>query len=97
MAGCNTVNHPLDTKNQLRKFQDGDVITDATLYQQIIGSLMYLVTGTRPDLAFTISKLAQFNSKPTIAQSHDTRVSGKRVRLPILFSMSQDNSGGTYI
>lgn len=30
---------------------------------------MYLVTGTRPDLAFTISKLAQFSSKPTAAHT----------------------------
>ena len=65
MTNCNPVTHPMDTKIQLRKFQDGDVIADVTLYQQLIGSLMYLVTGTRPDLAFTVSKLAQFNSKPT--------------------------------
>ena len=28
MASCNPVNHPLDPKNHLRKFQDGDVIAD---------------------------------------------------------------------
>jgi len=33
-----------------------------TTYQSMIGSLMYLVTGTRPDLAYTISFLAQFCS-----------------------------------
>jgi len=31
----------------------------------MIGSLMYLVTGTRPDLAYTISFLAHFSSCPT--------------------------------
>jgi hypothetical protein len=40
--------------------------TDATAYQQIIVSLMYLVTGTRPDLAYTITHLSQFNSSPSI-------------------------------
>jgi len=35
-----------------------------TTYQSMIGSLMYLVTGTRPDLAYTISFLAQFSSCP---------------------------------
>ena len=28
--------------------------------------------------------------------SHDSRVSGRRVRLLILFSISQDNNGGIY-
>jgi len=36
-----------------------------TRYQSMIGSLIYLVTGTRPDLVYTISFLAQFSSCPT--------------------------------
>jgi len=59
MTSCNPVTLPLDPNSKLRKFQDGDNIADATLYQQIIGSLMYLVIGTRPDLAFTVSLLTQ--------------------------------------
>ena len=39
-------------------------IDDPFYYQSIIGSLMYAVTGTRPDLAHTISLLSQFNSCP---------------------------------
>lgn len=34
-------------------------------YQAVIGSLIYLMLGTRPDLACSINKLAQFSSKPT--------------------------------
>jgi len=40
MTSCNPVTLPLDPNSKLRKFQDGDNIADATLYQQIIGSLM---------------------------------------------------------
>jgi len=36
-----------------------------TTYESMIGSLIYLVTGTGPDLAYTISFLAQFSAYPT--------------------------------
>ena len=31
---------------------------------QLIGSLMYLMVATRPDLAFSLSKLSKFNNSP---------------------------------
>ena len=34
-------------------------------YRQAIGSLMYLMVGTRPDIAFAICRLAQFSENPT--------------------------------
>ena len=34
-------------------------------YQAAIGSLIYLMLGSRPDLAFSINKLAQYSSRPT--------------------------------
>jgi hypothetical protein len=34
-------------------------------YQSIIGSLLYLMIGTRPDIAFAVTKLAQFSANPT--------------------------------
>jgi len=66
MMSCNPITLPLDPNHKLRKYQEGDNIADISLYQQIIGSLMYLVIGTRPDLAFAISLLSQFSSKPTV-------------------------------
>ena len=33
-------------------------------YQTIIGSLLYLMLGTRPDIAFAVTKLAQFAANP---------------------------------
>jgi len=33
-----------------------------TQYQAIIGSLLYLMLGTRPDIAFTVIKLSQFSA-----------------------------------
>lgn len=37
---------------------------DQAKYQAIVGSLMYLVMGTRPDLAYPVSKLSQFLAQP---------------------------------
>jgi hypothetical protein len=35
---------------------------DQLRYSQIIGSLMYLASATRPDISFAVSKLSQFTS-----------------------------------
>jgi len=35
---------------------------DQQLYQSLVGSIMYLMLGTRPDLAFTISLLSKFSA-----------------------------------
>jgi hypothetical protein len=37
---------------------------DQLRYSQIIGSLMYLASATRPDIAFAVSKLSRFVSNP---------------------------------
>ena len=34
-------------------------------YQSIIGSLLYLMIGTRPDIAYAVTKLAQFTANPS--------------------------------
>ena len=33
-------------------------------YRQLIGSLMYLMVATWPDLTFSLSKLSKFNNGP---------------------------------
>ena len=38
---------------------------EITHYQSIIGSLLYLMIGTRPDIAFTVTHLSQFSTNPT--------------------------------
>jgi hypothetical protein len=37
---------------------------DQKLYQEITGSLNHLAGYSRPDIAFAVSQLCQFNSKP---------------------------------
>src|SRR5258706_3647718 len=64
----NPVTDPLDKNHQI----DKATVTNADntevnikLYQQIVGSLMYTVIGTRPDITFTVTRLSQFLTKPT--------------------------------
>ena len=64
LSDCSPVSLPVDTNHTLVKGTRDEAIEDITRYQQIIGSLMYTVTGTRPDLAYTVTLLLQFSSCP---------------------------------
>jgi hypothetical protein len=62
MLECKSMNTPMETKLKLLV----DILShliDATLYRQIIGSLMYL-TNTRPDICFAVNTLSQFLVEP---------------------------------
>ena len=68
MEECNPVTTPLDPSIQL-KSADKDTSqspVDQNLYRRMIGSLMYLMIGTRPDIAAAVSIISQFASNPTI-------------------------------
>ena len=42
-----------------------------TRYQQVIGSLLYLMLGTRPDIAYAVTRMAQFAANPSeIGRAH---------------------------
>jgi len=64
MEYSNQVSIPLPKGIPLTKGTTEPRKDQVTLYQLRIGPLMYLVTGTRPDLAYTISFLAHFSSCP---------------------------------
>ncbi|GJS76499.1 retrovirus-related pol polyprotein from transposon TNT 1-94 [Tanacetum coccineum] len=64
--GLNTidsVNTPMIKNKKLDKDLQGKPV-DATLYQGMIGSLMYL-TASRPDLNYVVCLCAQYQAKPT--------------------------------
>ena len=53
---------PYDPSVMLRK--NRKIAKDQLRYLQIIGSLMYLASATRPDISFAVSKLSRFMSNP---------------------------------
>ena len=65
MENSNTVSIPLAKGIIITKGTTEQPKEQVTTYQLMIESLMYLVTGTRPDPAYTISFLVQFSSCPT--------------------------------
>ena len=64
VSDSRSVATPLDPNTPLRKSEPGTELADISEYQRIIGSLIYAVTGTRPDLAHTVTLLSQFSSAP---------------------------------
>jgi hypothetical protein len=62
MLECKSMNTPMETNLKLLVDTSSELV-DATLYRQIIGSLMYL-TNTRPDISFVVNTLSQYLVEP---------------------------------
>ena len=104
MYDCNPIIYPLDKNHQIDKATTINKTTttannsnevNVKLYQQMVGSLMYIVIGTQPDIAFMVIHLSQFLTKPTKkhfdAIKHVFRyLKGTRdIRLSFLYSQQQ--------
>ena len=75
MSDSKPVVTPVDPGNHLLKATEDEEAVEQQQYQSLIGSLMYLSVCTRPDIAYVVSTLARFSSKPN--KSHWT--AAKRV------------------
>jgi hypothetical protein len=64
---CKPVSVPLPTGYNPRPHstQNQSNATLRSRYQSVIGSLLYIMLGTRPDIAFAVIKMSQFSSNPT--------------------------------
>ena len=68
MENSTGVSTPLATGTKLIKNANSARNDVQALYQSIVGSLMYAMLCTRPDIAYTVQQLSQFASNP--AQVH---------------------------
>nr|GEW44875.1 ribonuclease H-like domain-containing protein [Tanacetum cinerariifolium] len=57
MVNCNPSQTPVDTESKLR--DDGDHVSDPTLYRSLACSLQYL-TFTRPDISYVVQHEAEY-------------------------------------
>ncbi|XP_067939859.1 uncharacterized protein [Watersipora subatra] len=58
MADCKPATTPAEKDLQLQR--ENDTTQTDFSYRQAVGSLIYLTTATRPDIAWTVSRLSQF-------------------------------------
>jgi hypothetical protein len=67
LSDTNQVLTPLPTGADvhLEKYEGQASKADIKLYQQMIGSLLYVQIGTHPDISFAVSRLAQYASNPS--------------------------------
>lgn len=65
MTDSKPVATPFNAKEKLLPYDDMASPDDVKLYQEMIGSLIWLMVSTRPDIAYTVSKLASYSSNPS--------------------------------
>ena len=65
MEGCKPRPTPSELGVNKLTAESSEELADKKLYQEIVGSLIYVMTSTRPDLSFIVTKLSQYMSNPT--------------------------------
>ena len=65
MHNSKPVGSPVNPDVKLSACENPDDVCDQKLYQAVVGSLLYLSTKTRPDIAFAVSIAARFCASPT--------------------------------
>ena len=72
LADAKAVSTPADPSVTLVKDDGVSKEVDPTLYQSMVGSLIYAAMATRPDIAQAVGTVSKFNSKPS--EEHFTAV-----------------------
>ena len=61
MMNFKSVSTSIDSYESINSlYKDSEPMTNQLEYQQVIESLMYIITATCPDLTFTVGKFSQF-------------------------------------
>lgn len=65
MDNSKPISTPVDTSLKLLQASDDSQCVDQKLYQQAVGSLLYLSVKTRPDISYAVGNVARYCSRPT--------------------------------
>lgn len=67
LTDCKAVNIPIKTRNFIKMLEDNNYKDpNIKTYQHFIGKLMYLSSGTRPNIVFDIRQLSKRNADPRV-------------------------------
>ena len=67
VSECNPKSIPCDPSIVNLSVEDSTTLNDSRLYKEIVGSLIYLMACTRPDIVYVVAKLSWHMCNPTIA------------------------------
>ena len=94
MNECKPKSIPCDASVNKTMNYDSPELADPRLYREIVGSLIYVMIGTRPDICYAVTKLSQHMSKPTNAHlglaKHVLRYIKGTLNFVLKFSKSDD-------
>jgi hypothetical protein len=99
MSDCHPVTRPMDSGSKLSKEMEPQTKEEAdemksVPYIHLVGAVNYLAISTRPDISFTISQLARFNTNPGIQHwctlKHLLRYLKGSADLRLVYSPTQD-------
>ena len=65
LEDCNSIHVPLKGKTILRLRTSNQPQADRAIYLAMVGSLMYAMLGTRPDIVFAVGLLARYSNDPS--------------------------------
>ncbi len=65
MENANPVSTPLDPNEKLKSNEEKRETNRSNDYASLIGSLQYLATSTRPDIAYAVNRLAAYTANPS--------------------------------
>jgi hypothetical protein len=66
LGWSNSVSTPLDLNITLVPNPDGNVGDRSNAYMSLLGKLQYIATATRPDIAYTVNRLALYTTNPSL-------------------------------
>ena len=82
----------------ISKTSDVVDLIESKPYREIIGSLIYIMVATRPDICYTINRLFQYLSKPNsfhlTRAKHVLRYLKGTINQSLIFNKSQKNVAG---
>ena len=65
MHDSKPVSSPVNPDIKLVAYENSDDVCNQHMYQAVVGSLLYLSTKTRPDIAYAVSSVARYCANPT--------------------------------